>query len=38
MAAASPEHYLVLDARSPIAEIHAAIMTRLRPLLTQAVR
>jgi dTMP kinase len=38
MAAASPEHYLVLDARAPIAEIHAAIMARLRPLLTQAVR
>ena len=38
MAAASPEHYLVLDARAPIAEIHAAIMARLRPLLGQAVR
>lgn len=38
MAAASPEHYLVLDARAPIAEIHAAIMARLRPLLTQAAR
>jgi dTMP kinase len=38
MAAASPEHYLVLDARAPIAEIHAAIMTRLRPLLAQAAR
>jgi dTMP kinase len=38
MAAASPEHYLVLDARAPITEIHAAIMTRLRPLLAQAVR
>jgi dTMP kinase len=38
MAAASPEHYLVLDARAPIAEIHAAIMARLRPLLAQAVR
>jgi dTMP kinase len=38
MAAASPEHYLVVDARAPIAEIHTAIMARLRPLLTQAVR
>jgi dTMP kinase len=38
MAAARPEHYLVLDARAPIAEIHAAIMARLRPLLTQAAR
>jgi dTMP kinase len=38
MAAASPEHYLVLDARAPIAEIHAAIMARLRPLLGQAAR
>ena len=38
MAAASPEHYLVLDARAPIAEIHAAITARLRPLLGQAVR
>lgn len=38
MAAASPEHYLVLDARASIAAIHTAIMTRLRPLLTQAVR
>ena len=33
-----PEHYLVLDARAPIAEIHDAIRTRLAPLLAQADR
>lgn len=33
MAHADPEHYLVLDARAPIAEIHAAIRSRLGDLL-----
>jgi dTMP kinase len=38
MAKADPDHYLVLDARSPIDEIHAAIRARLEPLLGQAAR
>lgn len=33
MAHADPEHYLVLDARAPIEEIHAAIRSRLGDLL-----
>lgn len=33
MAAADPQHYLVLDARAPIAEIHAAIVSRVEALL-----
>jgi dTMP kinase len=33
MASADPEHYLVLDARAPIDEIHAAITDRLKALL-----
>jgi dTMP kinase len=36
MAAAAPEHYLVLDARAPIEEIHQAILERVTPLLAQA--
>ncbi|WP_300680792.1 dTMP kinase [Nocardioides sp.] len=36
MAGRDPEHYLVLDARAPIEEIHAAILERVRPLLDQA--
>lgn len=32
------EHYLVLDARAPVAEIHAAVTERLTPLLGQAAR
>ena len=36
MAKADPEHYLVLDARLPVAEISAAIRERIDPLLTQA--
>jgi dTMP kinase len=36
LAAADAEHYLVLDARAPIEEIHAAIRARVEPLLTQA--
>jgi dTMP kinase len=38
MAKADPDHYLVLDARAPIAEIHAAIRERVEPLLARAVR
>ena len=33
MAAADPEHYLVLDARAPIEEIAAAIRERVEALL-----
>jgi dTMP kinase len=33
MAASDPAHYLVLDARAPIPEIHAAIVARLGDLL-----
>ena len=36
LAAASPDHYLVLDARAPVDEIAAAIAERVAPLLTQA--
>ncbi|GGR47479.1 dTMP kinase [Nocardioides luteus] len=32
-----PDHYLILDARAPVEEIHAAVLARLEPLLTQAV-
>jgi dTMP kinase len=38
MAAADPDHYLVLDARRPVEEIAAAIRARLEPLLAQATR
>ena len=38
MAAEDPDHYLVLDARAPIQEIHQRILSRLVPLLTQARR
>jgi len=38
LAAADPEHYLVLDARLPVEEIASAIDERLRPLLGQAKR
>ena len=38
LAAADPEHYLVLDARATVDEIAAAIEARLAPLLTQAER
>ena len=37
MAQADPAHYLVLDARAPVQEIHADILERLAPLLGQAV-
>jgi dTMP kinase len=36
LAAADPEHYLVLDARAPVEEIHAAIRLRVEPLLAAA--
>ena len=38
IAAADPDHYLVLDARAPVDEIAAAVRERLRPLLGQAKR
>lgn len=38
MAAADPDHYLVLDARAPVADLAAAIRDRVKPLLRQAVR
>jgi dTMP kinase len=38
LATASPEHYLVVDARSPVEEIAAEIRARLLPLLGQASR
>jgi dTMP kinase len=38
MAKDDPDHYLVLDARAPIEEIHARITERLAPLLGQAQR
>ena len=38
LAAADPEHYLVLDARRPADEIAAVVLTRVEPLLTQAAR
>jgi dTMP kinase len=38
LATASPEHYLVVDARRPVADVTAEILGRLRPLLGQATR
>jgi len=38
MAAADPDHYLVLDARSSVDDIAAAIRARVEPLLSQARR
>lgn len=38
MAAQSPEHYLVLDARLPVEEIATAVRDRVEPLLDQARR
>lgn len=38
MAAADAEHYLVLDARAPVAEIAEQVRTRVRPLLALATR
>lgn len=37
MAAADPDHYVVLDARLPIDEIAERVLGRVRPLLAQAV-
>jgi dTMP kinase len=37
-AAADPDHYVVLDARSPRDEIAAAVRARVEPLLTRAAR
>jgi dTMP kinase len=37
-AAADPDHYVVIDARSPVDEIAAAVRERVEPLLTRAVR
>jgi dTMP kinase len=37
-AAADPDHYVVLDARSPRDEIAAAVRARVEPLLTRASR
>ena len=36
MAAAGPEHYLVLDAHLPAEQISEAVRSRVRPLLHQA--
>lgn len=36
LAALDPEHYLVLDARAPIADLAASIRERVTPLLVQA--
>ena len=38
LAKADPDHYLVLDARAPVEQIHAAVRARIEPLLSQAVR
>jgi dTMP kinase len=38
LAAADPDHYLVLDARLPVKVIAAAVAERVTPLLTQAKR
>nr|WP_221634409.1 dTMP kinase [Nocardioides luti] len=38
MAAADPDHYLVLDAREPVDAIAAAVRDRVTPLLVQARR
>ncbi|GEP39219.1 hypothetical protein NPS01_28820 [Nocardioides psychrotolerans] len=38
MAAADPEHYLVLDARGTVDDLAGAVRSRLEPLLAQAAR
>jgi dTMP kinase len=38
MAAADPEHYLVVDARRPVDDIAAEVRSRVEPLLSQAKR
>ncbi|NYI80013.1 dTMP kinase [Nocardioides panzhihuensis] len=37
LAKRDPDHYLVLDARAQVEEIHAAVLARLEPKLRQAV-
>jgi len=38
LASADPDHYLVVDASRPAEEIADVVLTRVEPLLTQAVR
>jgi dTMP kinase len=38
LAATDPEHYLVIDARRPAAEIATVVLARVEPLLAQAAR
>jgi dTMP kinase len=38
LAAADPDHYLVLDARLPLDDIAAEVRDRVKPLLGQALR
>ena len=38
LAAADPEHYLVLDARAPVDEVAAAVLARVEPLLAPVAR
>ena len=38
LAAADPDHYLVVDAGRPVEEIADVVLTRVEPLLAQAVR
>jgi len=38
LASADPDHYLVVDASRPAEEIAEVVLTRVEPLLTQAVR
>ena len=38
LAAADPDHYLVVDARLPVDVIAAAVAERVTPLLAQAKR
>ena len=38
LAAAQPEHYLVVDARQPVEEIERLVRERVEPMLGQAVR
>ncbi|MEU0314781.1 dTMP kinase [Nocardioides sp. NPDC006273] len=37
LAKRDPDHYLVLDARAPVEEIHAAVLARLEPKLRRTV-
>ncbi|MCW2819030.1 MAG: tmk 1, partial [Marmoricola sp.] len=38
LAAADPEHYLVLDARAPVDEVAHAVLARVEPLLPEVSR